>query len=200
MAAQLNHRFSNHLLFSVNYTWSHALDFGQNNQTATVANNLLDPQNLRAEYGNSLTNIPNRFVMNAVLTAPWKYTGWVAYLRTTVSLSEPTASERTSLLDQHQRHTHLRLSRFGQHSQCNRWRHQRLERNVPHARLRAKRLPAAEDDGCRPASLQALQQWPTGSSWSSSAEAFNIVNHQNVTQSTRPLTRLVLRRPPRPTH
>jgi hypothetical protein len=80
LVAQINHRFSNHLQFSGNYTWSHALDFGQNNQTATVANNLLDPQNIAAEYGNSITNIPNRLVMNAVVTAPWKYTGWKSYL------------------------------------------------------------------------------------------------------------------------
>ena len=40
---------------------------GQNNQTATVANNLLDPQNIRAEYGNSITNIPNRLVADAVV-------------------------------------------------------------------------------------------------------------------------------------
>jgi Carboxypeptidase regulatory-like domain/TonB dependent receptor len=80
LVAQINHRFSNHLQFSANYTWSHALDFGQNNQTASVANNLLDPQDIRAEYGNSITNIPNRLVMNAVITAPWKYTGWKGYL------------------------------------------------------------------------------------------------------------------------
>ncbi|RSL16973.1 carboxypeptidase family protein [Edaphobacter aggregans] len=80
MVAQINHRFSNHITFSANYTWSHALDFGQNNQTATVANNLLDPASLRAEYGNSLTNVTNRFVLNAIGTAPWQYTGWMAYL------------------------------------------------------------------------------------------------------------------------
>jgi outer membrane receptor protein involved in Fe transport len=80
LVAQINHRFSNHLQFNANYTWSHALDFGQNNQTATVANNLLDPQNIAAEYGNSITNIPSRLVMSAVVAAPWKYTGWKAYL------------------------------------------------------------------------------------------------------------------------
>jgi len=80
LVAQINHRFSNHLQFSANYTWSHALDFGENNQTATVANNLLDPQNIGAEYGNSITNIPNRLVMNAVVAAPWKFTGWKSYL------------------------------------------------------------------------------------------------------------------------
>jgi hypothetical protein len=87
MVAQLNHRFSSHVMFSANYTWSHALDFGQNNQTATVANNLLDPQDLRAEYGNSLTNVTNRFVVNAVATAPWEYTGWLAYLANDWELS-----------------------------------------------------------------------------------------------------------------
>ncbi len=80
LVAQITRRFSNHLQFNANYTWSHALDFGQNNQTATVANNLLDPQNIRAEYGNSITNIPNRLVMGAIVTAPWKYTGWKSYL------------------------------------------------------------------------------------------------------------------------
>jgi hypothetical protein len=80
LVGQISHRFTNHLQFNANYTWSHALDFGQNNQTATVANNLLDPQNIRAEYGNSITNIPNRLIMGAIVTAPWKYTGWKAYL------------------------------------------------------------------------------------------------------------------------
>lgn len=80
LVAQINHRFSNNLQFHANYTWSHALDFGLNNQTATTANNLLDPQDIRQEYGNSVTNIPNRLVMGAIVSAPWKYTGWKAYL------------------------------------------------------------------------------------------------------------------------
>jgi hypothetical protein len=81
LVGQINHRFSNHLQFNANYTWSHALDFGQNNQTASVAINMLDPQSIAGEYGNSITNIPNRLVMGAIVTAPWKkYTGWKAYL------------------------------------------------------------------------------------------------------------------------
>jgi hypothetical protein len=80
LVAQLNHRFSNHFQLNANYTWSHALDFGQNNQTATTANNLLDPQNIRAEYGNSITNVPNRLLVGGIVMAPWKYTGWKAYL------------------------------------------------------------------------------------------------------------------------
>ena len=80
LVGQISHRFSNHLEFNANYTWSHALDYGANNQTATTANNLLDPQDLHAEYGNAITNVPNRLVIGAVIGAPWKYTGWKSYL------------------------------------------------------------------------------------------------------------------------
>jgi len=80
LVGQINHRFSNHFSLNANYTWSHALDYGVNNQTASVANNLLDPQDLRAEYGNAASNVPNRFVINSVLTSPWKKSGLLAYL------------------------------------------------------------------------------------------------------------------------
>jgi hypothetical protein len=84
---QLNHRFSSHYSFNANYTWSHALDYGENNQTATVANNLLDPQNLKAEYGNSNQNVPNRLVINSVVTSPWNFKGPMKYLLNDFELS-----------------------------------------------------------------------------------------------------------------
>jgi hypothetical protein len=80
LVGQINHRFSHHFSVNANYTWSHSLDYGINNQTATVANNLLDPQDLRAEYGNAISNIPNRFVITSVLTTPWKTRGLTSYL------------------------------------------------------------------------------------------------------------------------
>ena len=80
LVGQVNHRFSNYVQFMFNYTWSHALDYGQNNQTATTANNLLDPQDLRAEYGNSIQNVTNRLVANAIFSSPWKGSGWKSYL------------------------------------------------------------------------------------------------------------------------
>jgi len=73
LVAQLNHRFSHHFSLRANYTFSHALDYGENNQTATVANNLLDPQDIRQEYGNSIQNVPNRLVLNGVITSPWTF-------------------------------------------------------------------------------------------------------------------------------
>jgi hypothetical protein len=87
LVGQINHRFSNHFSLAAHYTWSHALDYGENNQTATVANNLLDPQDLRGEYGNSLQNVPNRFVVSSVITAPWKFHKTLKYLLNDFELS-----------------------------------------------------------------------------------------------------------------
>jgi hypothetical protein len=87
LVGQVSHRFSSHFSFNANYTWSHALDYGVNNQTASVANNLLDPQDLRAEYGNAISNVPNRFVVNAILTSPWKKSGMMGYLTNDWELS-----------------------------------------------------------------------------------------------------------------
>jgi hypothetical protein len=87
LVGQISHRFSSHFSFNANYTWSHALDYGVNNQTASVANNLLDPKNLRAEYGNAVSNIPNRFVINSVLSSPWRKSGLMAYLTNDWELS-----------------------------------------------------------------------------------------------------------------
>jgi Carboxypeptidase regulatory-like domain/TonB dependent receptor len=80
LVAQFAHRLSNHIQLNANYTWSHALDYGENSTTGTSTNALLDPTNLRADYGNSNQNVPKRFVINAVATAPWRYSGWKSYL------------------------------------------------------------------------------------------------------------------------
>jgi outer membrane receptor protein involved in Fe transport len=80
LAVQLNHRMSKHIEFSTNITWSHALDFGVNNQTFSATNSLLVPFNTRADYGNSLTNVPLRYVFNAVAESPWHIDGWLGQL------------------------------------------------------------------------------------------------------------------------
>ena len=80
MSVQVNRRMSRNLQFNANYTWSHSLDFGQNESTFTDTNDLLDPFNLNKEYGNSNFNVPNRFVFSAVAESPWKTTGWTNYL------------------------------------------------------------------------------------------------------------------------
>ncbi len=80
MVVQANHRFSNSVQFNFSYTWSHSLDYGQNESTFTDTNDLLIPGNLHAEYGNSNFNVPNRFIVNAVVRSPWKKEGLAKYL------------------------------------------------------------------------------------------------------------------------
>lgn len=80
LALQLSHRMSHHIQVSANYTWSHALDNGTNGQTFTATNSLLNPFDLNSEYGNSIYNVPNRFVLTTVLESPWKFQGWAKYL------------------------------------------------------------------------------------------------------------------------
>jgi hypothetical protein len=84
MVVQVSHRMSHHIQFNANYTWAHAIDFGQNQSTFSDTNDLLLPASvpnaIAAEKGNSIYNIPNRFVVNAVATSPWKRSGWSGWL------------------------------------------------------------------------------------------------------------------------
>ena len=79
-AIQLNHNMSHNVQFGANYTWAHALDFGQNESTFTDTNDLLNPSCLQCEYGNSSFDVRQRFTVNAVLDSPWKVKGWAGYL------------------------------------------------------------------------------------------------------------------------
>ena len=80
LVVQYEHQLSNHIQFNANYTWSHALDYGENNTSGTSTNALFDPTNLRLDYGNSDQNVPNRLVVNGVFTSPWQAHGLLGYL------------------------------------------------------------------------------------------------------------------------
>ncbi len=80
LVASISHRFTHRLQFNANYTWSHALDYGENNTTFTNTNSLLDPFNLRAEYGNSNQNVPNRIVVYGIYETPSTFHGILGYL------------------------------------------------------------------------------------------------------------------------
>jgi hypothetical protein len=84
---QIKHQATRNLVFSGNYTWSHALDYGENNTTFSNTNSLFDPRNLRAEYGNSNQNTPNRLVMYAVYNTPSAYKGVLGYLLNNYEIS-----------------------------------------------------------------------------------------------------------------
>jgi len=76
LAVQFNRRMSQHLQIMSNYTWSHALDYGQNSSTSNDTNDLLVPTSVKYDYGNSNNNVPNRFIFSAVYQTPWKVSGW----------------------------------------------------------------------------------------------------------------------------
>ena len=86
LTVDLTNRGNRWIKFDANYTWSHAMDFSQNQFTAASVNNFLDPYaNPRVNYGNSSLNIRHRVVGWAILNVPgvrgsstWKYlvNGW----------------------------------------------------------------------------------------------------------------------------
>jgi hypothetical protein len=80
LAVELNHRMTRHIEFGTNFTWSHAIDFGVNNQTFSSSNALLVPGTTQFDKGNSLTNVPLRFVFDAVAESPWHVDGWLGEL------------------------------------------------------------------------------------------------------------------------
>ena len=80
LVAQFKHQMSYHVSFGSNFTWSHALDFGENNTTGASATALLDPKNIKLEYGNSNQNVPYRLQVFAVGDSPWHLNGPVGYL------------------------------------------------------------------------------------------------------------------------
>ena len=80
LAVRVNKRFSQNFQINYNYTWSHSLDFGQNGSTFSDTNDLLDPFNIRNEYGNSNFDIRQRSVLTAILGTPWKKEGALGYL------------------------------------------------------------------------------------------------------------------------
>ena len=80
LVGEYTHRLSHSVSFSANYTWSHALDFGENNTTGAGANAVFDVNNLALEKGNSNQNVPNRLVVYTVGQSPWHFHGPLAYL------------------------------------------------------------------------------------------------------------------------
>ncbi|HXY14618.1 MAG TPA: TonB-dependent receptor, partial [Terriglobales bacterium] len=93
LVVQLNRRMTRHLQFMGSYTWSHALDYGENATTFTDTNDLLVPSNIRLEYGNSIFNVPDRFVASAIAEGPWHVGGPLGYLVNDWELSPIYASQ-----------------------------------------------------------------------------------------------------------
>ena len=80
LAVRAQKRVGQNIQINYNYTWAHSLDFGQNSSTFSDTNDLLDPFNIRKEYGNSNFDIRQRSVLSAIIGTPWKKEGALGYL------------------------------------------------------------------------------------------------------------------------
>jgi hypothetical protein len=69
LAFQVNRRFDRGFSLLTNFTWSHALDENPYESTVVPSYNLSDPTNPRADYGNSSTDVRLRYV-GAVVYQP----------------------------------------------------------------------------------------------------------------------------------
>jgi hypothetical protein len=87
LVAVFKHQMSHHVSLDSNFTWSHALDYGENNTTGASATAVLDPNNLKLEYGNSNQNVPYRWTIFAVADSPWHVRGPLGYLLNDFQLS-----------------------------------------------------------------------------------------------------------------
>ncbi len=72
---RIDHQMTHTLDLHTSYTYSHAADFNQNATAFTDSNDVLDPTNLKLEYGNSNFDIRHRLTGGLVFHAPWNYKG-----------------------------------------------------------------------------------------------------------------------------
>ena len=90
---EVENKSSNLVQFDVNYTWSHALDYDQNESTTTLSSGWFDPYNIDnyakgANYGNSAFNVENRVVAWGLLNVPnTQKDGWAKWLTNDWSLN-----------------------------------------------------------------------------------------------------------------
>jgi hypothetical protein len=79
LSVQLNRRFSQGFSFLTNYTWAHALDFNPYIGTGVPTFNIFDPTNLKKEYGNSSLDVRQRFVFATVYQPTFHTHGLLKY-------------------------------------------------------------------------------------------------------------------------
>ncbi len=66
LVLQAEHRLTNGVQFQTSYTFSKALDYGQNQTSGADTNDPFDPFTVAYDYGKSVTNIPQHFVGSLV--------------------------------------------------------------------------------------------------------------------------------------
>jgi hypothetical protein len=183
LVAKVSHRLSHNIQFQANYTWSHALDYGANNSTFTNTNSMLDPANLRADYGNSLQNVPNRFVVTAVASSPWRVHGWKTYLLNDYELSPSFAIQNGVPYSAGLTGATTNLASASSSSGYvtgvgNSFNGSDGTIRVPNFQRNAFQLPRTSVLDARLSKRFTVHE---GYQLEVLAEAFNVINHQNVT-------------------
>lgn len=87
----IEHRTVRGLSFGMNYTLAHALDYDQNEFLYKSPTNLLEPNNMRLNYGNANTDVRQRLVVHGTWWTTWHKQGWLGDLANNYGLSPVTA-------------------------------------------------------------------------------------------------------------
>ena len=93
---KVDHGANRILDLHASYTYSHAADYNQNATAFADTNDVLDPTDLRAEYGNSNFDIRHRLTGGFVLHSAWHARGFSSYLLNGYTLAS-TAELRSGL-------------------------------------------------------------------------------------------------------
>ena len=94
--AKLSHSMGRGGDLHVTYTYSHAADYNQNSTTFADNDDVLDPTKFALEYGASNFDIRQRVTGTAIARTPWKLHGVMGYLTNGYSLA-PVVEWRTGL-------------------------------------------------------------------------------------------------------
>jgi Carboxypeptidase regulatory-like domain/TonB-dependent Receptor Plug Domain len=173
MVAEVLNRSLRSLQFDVNYTWAHALDFGQNANTTSVAvNDWYDPyNNPRVNYSNSSWNTPGRLVAYALYSLPNLHTNsLVKYV-----------SNGWSVDDSFQMQSGLPytvgVSGFFSAGILSDWNGGSGSTMIPMIGQNTEHYPRHEVDDAR---LQKSIDFEEGRSLQLMCNVFNVANHQNI--------------------
>lgn len=76
----IQHRASQGISFGVNYTFAHALDYNQNAFLYKSPSNILEPNNMSLEHGDSNNDVRQRLVIHGSFWSTRQKHGWLGYL------------------------------------------------------------------------------------------------------------------------
>lgn len=93
---QVQHRTSRGVSYGMNYTFAHALDYDQNEMLYKSPTNILEPNNMRLNYGNSNTDVRQRLVFHGTWFPLWHKQGLLGQLVNNYSVS-PVVAWQTGL-------------------------------------------------------------------------------------------------------